>query len=188
MKVTYDKYYQTENLFGKPYQELMQFFAEYPQKGNVLDLGCGQGRNAIPLAQLGYTVMGIDTSKVGIEQMNRIAETEILALTGKVMDIYEFDNFAKYDFILLDSMFHFTKNDRKKESDFIKKLISRNKKGCILIFCIQNTGKKVEILNQSIDSENQLDRLLDKKCKYVFEDSESGHKSVTDYRMIIVRK
>ena len=84
MTVPYDKYYQTENLFGKPYPELIEFFAEYSKRGKVLDLGCGQGRDAITLARLGYTVVGIDKSKVGVEQMNRIAEAESLTVTGKV--------------------------------------------------------------------------------------------------------
>lgn len=47
MTVAYDKYYQTANLFGEPYLELIEFFSEYPMKGKVLDLGCGQGRDAI---------------------------------------------------------------------------------------------------------------------------------------------
>ena len=188
MTVTYDKYYQTENLFGKPYPELIEFFTEYSKKGKVLDLGCGQGRDSIPLARLGYTVTGIDNSKVGIEQMNRIAETDNLTLTGKVIDIFEFDNFAEYDFILLDSMFHFSKNDLKKETDFIKRILSKIKQGCSVIFCVQDTGKKIEILSKTIDFEKQLARLLDKKFNYTFEDSESGHKSETDYRMIVIRK
>jgi len=139
MTFTYDKYYQTENLFGKPYPELIEFFTEYPKKGSVLDLGCGQGRDSIPLARLGYNVTGIDNSKVGIEQMNRIAKTDSLKLNGQVADIFEFDNFVEYDFILLDSMFHFVKNDRMKEINFIKRIISEVKKDCLLVFCIQNT-------------------------------------------------
>lgn len=188
MNMTYDKYYQTENLFGKAYPELSEFFAEYPKKGKILDLGCGQGRDAIPLARLGYTVTGIDNSQVGIEQMNRIARAEHLKLNGEVADIFEFDNFAEYDFVLLDSMFHFAKNDRKKETDFIKKILSAIGLGCLLIVCIQDTGKKVDILNKTIDFENPLERLLDKKFKYIFEDNESGHKSETDYRIIVVKK
>ena len=49
MSSTYDQYYQTQNLFGKPHPELIKFFSHEPQKGKILDLGCGQGRNAIPL-------------------------------------------------------------------------------------------------------------------------------------------
>lgn len=188
MNLNYDKYYQKENLFGKPYPELIEFFVEYPQKGKVLDLGCGQGRDAIPLARLGYTVTGIDNSKVGIEQMNRIAKAENLKLKGLVGDIFEFHNFAEYDFVLLNSMFHFTKKDRKKETDFVKKTLSEIKEGCLLIICIQDTGRKVEILNETIDFEKQFDRLADSKFTYIFEDSENGHKSETDYRMIVIRK
>lgn len=188
MTATYDKYYQTENLFGNPYPELIEFLSEYPRRGKILDLGCGQGRDAIPLARLGYTVTGIDSSKVGIEQMNLISKTESLTLTGLVSDIYEFDSFTEYDFVLLDSMFHFAKNDRKKETDLIKRIISKMKNGCLLIICIQDTGKKVKILNKTIDFEKQLERLIDRSFEYTFEDSDTGHKSKTDYQLIIVVK
>lgn len=188
MTVIYDKYYKTENLFGEPFPELIHFFATYPTKGKILDLGCGQGRDSIPLARLGFNLTGIDNSSVGIAQMNRIAKVENLALTGKVTDIFEFDNFSEYDFILLDSMFHFTKNDKKKETDFIKRILSKIKENCLVVFCVQDTGKKIEILNKTIDDEKIMNRLVDKKIKYIFEDTKSGHKSITDYRMIVVEK
>ena len=69
----YDKYYQTADLFGQPYPELIEFFQQYEPKGSLVDLGCGQGRNAIPLARLGYNITVIDSSKVGVEQMNSTA-------------------------------------------------------------------------------------------------------------------
>lgn len=188
MTLSYDKHYQTENLFGEPYPELMSFFSEYPKNGKVLDLGCGQGRDSIPLARLGFDVTGIDNSKVGIEQMNQIAKTENLKLNGIIADIFEFDNFAEYNFVLLDSMFHFEKNDRKKETKFIKKILSKIRKGCFLIFCIQDTGNKVEILNTTIDYGKQLNRISDIKFKYIYKDHESGHQSETNYRMIVVKK
>jgi len=188
MSVSYDKYYQTENLFGEPYAELMEFFSEYPHKGKVLDLGCGQGRDAIALARLGYSVTGIDNSKVGIEQMNQIAQNENLNLTGQIGDIYALENFDKFDFILLDSMFHFAKKDKKKEVNLIHNIVSGIKKGCSLVVCIQDTGNKVQTLNQAIDFNKPLNRLADKKFKYIFEDDESGHKSESDYRMVVAKK
>jgi len=35
----YDKYYQTTDLFGEPYPELIEFFARYEPKGKVIVLG-----------------------------------------------------------------------------------------------------------------------------------------------------
>ncbi|MBK8500812.1 MAG: class I SAM-dependent methyltransferase [Saprospiraceae bacterium] len=188
MTVTYDKYYQTENLFGEPYPELIEFLAEYPLKGKVLDLGCGQGRDAIALARLGYSVMGIDNSKVGIDQMNQISKAKDLNLVGRVGDIYSFDNFEEFDIILLDSMFHFAKKEREKEIGLVKRILSKIKNGCLVVVCIQDTGNKVQILNQAIDFEKPLNRLADKKFQYTFEDEESGHRSDTDYRMIVIEK
>lgn len=186
MAIAYDKYYQTENLFGEPYPELIEFFNKYPKNGKILDLGCGQGRDSIPLAQLGFDVTGIDNSKVGIEQMNQIAKTKNLRLNGVIADIFGFEDFDGYDFVLLDSMFHFAKNDRKKETEFIQRILSKIRKGCLVIFCIQDTGKKVEILKGIIGFEEKVDRIEDKKFKYVFEDS--GHKSESGYRMVVIRK
>lgn len=186
MTKAYDKYYQTENLFGKPYPELLEFFNKYPTKGKVLDLGCGQGRDAIPLACLGFSVTGIDSSKVGIEQMNQIAENENLKLKGVVADIFNYVDFDGYNFVLLDSMFHFEKKDRLKETEFIQKILSKSDKGCFVVFCIQDTGKKVEILNNCFDTKVKVEQIADEKFIYTYEDGE--HKSETNYRIIVVRK
>lgn len=188
MTVTYDKYYQTENLFGEPYTELIEFFTDYPNKGKVLDLGCGQGRDAVAFARLGYSVTGIDNSKVGIEQMNQIGQVENLNLVGQVGDVYAFDCFEDFEIVLLDSMFHFTKKDKEKEIGLIKKIVADIKNGSLLVVCIQNTGDKVQILNNAIDSKRRENRLADKGFTYTFEDSVSGHKSKTDYRMIVIEK
>lgn len=163
MSVTYDKYYQTENLFGEPYPELIEFFAEYPSKGKVLDLGCGQGRDVIALARLGYSVTGIDNSKVGIDQMTKIGRNENLNMIGQVENIYAFSRFDEYDIVLMDSMFHFAKKDKEKEIGLIKRVVSDIRNGSLVVVCIQDTGNKVQILNQAIDSEKRQKRLADKK-------------------------
>ncbi len=188
MTSTYDSYYKSENLFGDPYPELIQFFTEYTERGKVLDLGCGQGRDAIALARLGYMVTGIDQSEVGIEQMNQIGRSEGLSLEGKVQDLYSFETFEDYDIILMDSMFHFAKKDKEKEVNLIKKIVTTVKKESLIVVFIQDIGNRVQILNDSLDFNGKLKRLADKKLVYVFEDKVNGHKSTTDYRMLAVEK
>jgi len=58
----------------------------------------------------------------------------------------------------------------------------------MVVICIQDTGKKVVLLNQALDFHGPLVRLADQSFIYTFEDQESGHKSETNYRMIAVEK
>ena len=185
---TYDKYYEKENLFGAPYPELIAYFTGHHKRGSVLDIGCGQGRDAIALARLGYSVTGIDISQVGIDQMIEAANHENLDVVGLVADLYTFDDFQDFDFILLDSMFHFTKTQKQKEVDLIKRIWTTMDIGAKAFFCIQDTGNKVSILNQLIDASESVYRLSEEKFQYTFEDSDSSHKSVSDYKMIVVEK
>ena len=39
----YNKQYEEENLFGKPYPEFVSFMQVWEPKRTVLDVGCGQG-------------------------------------------------------------------------------------------------------------------------------------------------
>jgi SAM-dependent methyltransferase len=45
-----------------------------PEGSSILDLCCGHGRHAIPLAQRGYQVTGQDLSKVFLERAKKEAE------------------------------------------------------------------------------------------------------------------
>lgn len=185
----YDKYYETEDLFGEPYPELIDFFEQYEPKSKLIDLGCGQGRDSISLARLGYNVTGIDSSKVGIDQLNSISKKERLNVTGLLGDIYAFDNYQDFDIVLLDSMFHFEKRDLKRETDLIVKIAKRIDKSGLICICIQDTGKKVRILKDTIDNSGiDFEVLNDSSLTYKYEDKESGHKSETKYCMYIVRK
>ncbi|GKX30760.1 hypothetical protein SH1V18_32400 [Vallitalea longa] len=142
-KPIYDKYYKKQNYFGEPYPGLQKFFAEYKYKGNVLDLGCGQGRDALYLGRLGYKVKGIDISKVGLDQMNNIARNEKLQVIGEVGDIYSYSITDEYDIVLLDSILHFYKAEFHKETDFIKRIALELKVGGVLCnFMIEGASRE----------------------------------------------
>lgn len=58
-----------------------------PSKGVVVDLGCGEGRNAILMAQKGLNVTGIDISEAAIERAKRLAQDSGVEVEFKVADL-----------------------------------------------------------------------------------------------------
>lgn len=188
MSVNYDEYYRTENLFGDPYPELISMYSGFRERGTLLDLGCGQGRDAIALAKMGYKVTGIDHSQVGINQLNQIATVNHLSMQGIVGDIYSFSDFDRYDYILLDSMFHFQKNDRESEIDLITRIINQSRLGVYITICIQDSGKKVKILHDILNGFPFLELFDCRSLIYKYVDRASGHSSQSKYQIVTVVK
>jgi ubiquinone/menaquinone biosynthesis C-methylase UbiE len=54
---------------------------------NVLDLGCGIGRNAIYMAKIGFSVSAFDLSEDGLSQLKKDAETENVKIDLKLGDM-----------------------------------------------------------------------------------------------------
>jgi len=111
----------------------LNFFRNYEPKGTILDLGCGQGRDSLSLGELGYKVIGIDHSNVGINQLNQEAEKRNIDVQGRVGNVYDFPISKDFDFVLLDSMLHFYKNDLQKETEFVNKILIELSEGGV--FC-----------------------------------------------------
>jgi SAM-dependent methyltransferase len=99
---TYDK---KPELFGHPYKELQDYFSNCSVTGE-LDLGCGQGRDSLYLASIGYKVTAVDSSKVGVEQMVNKAESKGFEIHGIVDDIQNIKLDKKFNVILFDMLIH----------------------------------------------------------------------------------
>ena len=163
---TYDKHYKTPDYFGQPYPELVSFFTNYEPKGTLLDLGCGQGRDSISLARLGYQVIGVDISEVGVTQMLSIAEKENLDIKGIVANIYDYRIDDTIDIVLLDTMLHFYPRDREKETGFLKRIMSELKPGGVLCVVVWRS-KKIEVaLETTLDTNTSWKKLIDKYIRY----------------------
>lgn len=108
MKAKYNSLYQTkEQVFraGKPI-EAVQFLSQYVPSGSVLDLGAGQGANALCLAEQGFAVVAIDVAEVGLEQLAAAAERQGLMLETIVQDITETEIAGEYDAIVCTYVLH----------------------------------------------------------------------------------
>lgn len=85
----YDSLYSAEkNVFGNGEPApAVQKLPTYIKEGSVLDLGGGEGRNALYLAKQGFQVSVYDISKVGIERLKETATVQGLKIETRIVDI-----------------------------------------------------------------------------------------------------
>ena len=89
MTCDYDRLYgEARDALGNPTSVFVDFFDRLDQPNiRVLDVGCGQGRDAIFIARKGHHVVGVDLSANGIRDLNDAAAQENLPIEGVVADI-----------------------------------------------------------------------------------------------------
>jgi SAM-dependent methyltransferase len=81
---------------------LLKSAVEGVTPGDALDVGMGQGRNALFLARAGWRVTGFDPAVEGIHQAQQAAADEHLTLDARVDDAEHFDfGSSRYDLVAL---------------------------------------------------------------------------------------
>ena len=78
----------------------------------ALDLGCGQGRNALFLAQHGFDVTAVDQNELSLEILQSIVEQEDLDMPLGLYDINSASIGQTYNFILSTVVLMFLQADR----------------------------------------------------------------------------
>ncbi|MCK8464200.1 class I SAM-dependent methyltransferase [Aliiroseovarius sp. S1339] len=108
MAYDYDKLYaETPAALGEPAPVFLKFFQQLESTdARVLDLGCGQGRDALPIARLGHRVVGVDLSPNGIKELSEIADREKLRVDGVVADLRTYQPDGLFDVVLIDRTLH----------------------------------------------------------------------------------
>lgn len=81
--------------------------------GRVLDLGSGEGRNALWLAEQGWAVTGVDFSSVGIAKAVRLARQRGLAVDWVVADLRSFQPPASSFDLVIQFFVHFPAPERR---------------------------------------------------------------------------
>lgn len=81
----------------------------------VLDIGCGEGKDAVFFAKNGYIVSALDIAESGLEKGKMLADrcgTYVNFFKADIMD-YRLDN--TYDIIFSSGIFHFVKPEIRNE-------------------------------------------------------------------------
>lgn len=108
MAYDYDKLYgKTRNALGAPTGVFVDFFDRLNRQGaRVLDVGCGQGRDALFIARKGHHVVGVDISLNGIRDLRDVAAREDLPIKAVVADVAAYKPDGVFDVIVIDRTLH----------------------------------------------------------------------------------
>lgn len=109
-RTTFETAYQTGVppwVIGEPQPAIVELAREGRISGAVLDPGCGNGDNAIHLAELGYDVLGIDFSPTAVEIARANAARRAAAhVRFEVADALRLDGEPRFDTIVDSALFH----------------------------------------------------------------------------------
>ena len=97
---------------GNPVHSEVLEAMESLSPGKALDLGCGQGRNALFLAQHGFEVTAVDQNELALEILQSIVEQEDLEMTVGLYDINSAALSQTYDLIVSTVVLMFLQADR----------------------------------------------------------------------------
>lgn len=142
-KEFYNGAYAEGLYWGREPSELIFRLGELlPLRSTVIDLGCGQGRNAIYLARRGLDVTAVDKSEEGIRALKNTADYEGLKIKAFVTDISNpgLVDDIKYDGVICMYVFQDISPDRiQKTLNFMKSRTSS--RGYVAIAFSQRTER-----------------------------------------------
>jgi len=150
MNSIYDELYESPNYYGNPMPQVIDFFRSSKKSVRVLDVGCGQGRHSIPLAEMGHEVTALDNSTKAINQL----EQSILAIDTKVdiicQDAYEYTSYSNFDVLLFNLFFHFNSFEKAKEIRLLRKVIDELGEKSQLIITGYKNDQDLDLLKSLI--------------------------------------
>ncbi|WP_350301310.1 class I SAM-dependent methyltransferase [Peribacillus frigoritolerans] len=139
------EYRNVDSLWGfNPNGILSQYVEMLPENGEVLDIGIGEGRNALFFAEQGFAVEGIDISETAVERCLELSKEHNLNVNAKVQDINSFEiEPNKYSLIILSNVLNFfPDNEIKNIIDKVKIGLQKNGFVYINVFDDKEPGRK----------------------------------------------
>lgn len=107
-----ERYGGAEYYWGKePSQscrDLLRLIQSTPARPlHLLDIGCGEGRNAVHFARHGFVVTALDLSAAGLEKTARLAHECGVAVTTVAADIAHWAPDRSYDVLFSSGTLHY---------------------------------------------------------------------------------
>jgi SAM-dependent methyltransferase len=128
---------------GGPQPTVVRVASEGGFAGSVLDAGCGSGENALHLASLGLSVMGVDVAETALVMARAKAEERGLEAEFAVADAYHLERLGRrFDTVLDCGMFHTC--DSEERPVYVASLASVTEPGATLyVLCFSDEGPDI---------------------------------------------
>jgi len=111
---------------GKPSQQVVDVVAKIKLPAKALDFGCGEGRNALYLAGLGFETSAVDISESGIHKLKTMAHELHLNIDAAVCDMRKYTFKKQFDLIVCTGCLHLmTRKEWQKVLIDMKQYTSR---------------------------------------------------------------
>lgn len=176
-KSIWDKKYRRKTyLYGKaPAKFLKQNHKHIPSGSTILDMGMGEGRNAVFLASKGHDVLGVDISSVAVKKARSLAKEQGVSIRTRVASLNKYKIAPES----LDAIICFYYVDRL----LVKKMAMWLRPGGILIYQAYTLEQK-KMVNFAKENEKYLLRPgellgLFKKMKVLKYEESSSEKGFT---------
>lgn len=147
----YDVRYKQIHSLGKlweytePTKEVLEFLKDYKQDETILELGCGEGRDAINVLNKGYNLLATDYSIEAIKKCNELTNSKY-ANSFKTLDFLTESLSKQFNYIYSISVLHMlvVKEHRIKFLEFIRNHLKDNGKALITVI---GDGKMTKTTN-----------------------------------------
>jgi tellurite methyltransferase len=96
---------------GKPSKDVVAAASGLSPGASVLDLGCGEGRNAVYLGSLGLDTWAVDISSAGIAKLNATAKEMELSVHASVCDMRTYAFPRCFDLVVCHGCLHLVERD-----------------------------------------------------------------------------
>jgi len=125
---------------GQPQPAIVRVASEGGFTGAVLDAGCGTGENALYLASLGLSVLGIDVAETALAIAREKAANRLLEVEFAVADAFDLLRLGRRFKTVLDcGLFHTFDGDERPQ--YVASLASVTKQdGTLHVLCFSDQG------------------------------------------------
>ncbi len=125
---------------GRPQPAIVRLAAEVGFAGAVLDVGCGTGENALHLASLGLSVLGVDVAETALAIARQKADDRGIEVEFAAADAFRLERLGRrFETVLDCGLFHtFDGDERPRYAASLTSVTEQG--GTLYVLCFSDDG------------------------------------------------